>query len=147
MRPLWEALLEHHSQLEPQVRPPRSAEDSWRRRRAEYLKWLAEPGSFVVVTEGEGGEPAGYAVVRVGEGDDTWVTGDRTAELETLAVASGRRGEGIGGLLMDAVDAELAALGIVDLKVGVVSSNVDAMRFYERRGLVAYQTVLYRRRG
>ena len=40
VRPLWEALLEHHGQLKPQVRPTRSLADSWPRLRAEYAQWL-----------------------------------------------------------------------------------------------------------
>ena len=66
--------------------------------------------------------------------DDTWVTGD-VAEVESLAVSASERGAGIGTLLLDRVDAELAEAGIEDLQIGVVAANADALRFYERRGL------------
>jgi ribosomal protein S18 acetylase RimI-like enzyme len=126
--------------------PLREREDSWARRRAEYRRWLAEPGSFCLVAE-EDGALAGYALVRVGAGDDTWRTGDRQAELETLAVAPEARGRGVGTALMDAVHEGLAELGIVDLFVGVVVGNHDALRFYARHGLTPSYVHLYRRRG
>ena len=72
--------------------------------------------------------------------------GDRTAELETLAVLPEQRGAGIGGALMDAVDQELGRLGIDDLWVVVVAGNADALRFYERRGLRTYMHRMHRGR-
>ena len=77
-------------------------------RRGDYERWLAEPGSFALVAE-EDGEAVGYAVVHLQGPDETWVTGERTAELETIAVLPEQRGAGIGAALMDAVDRELGA--------------------------------------
>ena len=57
-------------------------------RRGDYERWLADPGSFALLAE-VGDEAVGYAVVHVQGPDETWVTGDRTAELETLAVLPG----------------------------------------------------------
>ena len=56
----------------------------------------------------------------------------------------GWRGQGIGTLLLDFVDAELAARGISDLIVAVMIGNSDAQRLYERRGLRPAEIVLYR---
>jgi ribosomal protein S18 acetylase RimI-like enzyme len=144
VRPLWLDLLEHHRSVTPQM-TVRAPEDSWQRRRAEYERWLADPGSFAVLAE-QDGEPLGYALVHVTDGDDTWDTGDRLAELESLSVAPAARGRGVGTALLDAVDEELERLGVTDLFLGVVASNTDAVRFYERRGLRRYLTVMHRRR-
>ncbi|WP_221321738.1 N-acetyltransferase [Actinoplanes sp. L3-i22] len=78
----------------------------------------------------------GYALVQVRPGpDDTWVTGNRMAELQTLSVAPGARGQGIGTRLLDRVDAELDAAGIGDLFIAALHGNDDAIRLYQRRGL------------
>lgn len=144
VRPLWLDLLEHHRAVTPEM-TTRSPDDSWARRRAEYERWLADPGSFALLAD-EDAEPLGYALVHVTDGDDTWDTGDRRADLESLSVAPAARGRGIGDALLDAVDDELDRLGVTDLFLGVVSTNADAIRFYERRGLRPYLTVMHRRR-
>ena len=66
--------------------------------------------------------------------DDTWVSGSRVAEIETLVVSPDARGGGVGSALLDAVDAELAAAGIEDVLIAAFVTNVDAIRLYERRG-------------
>ena len=142
--PVWASLLAHHGEVEPEL-PIRPAAESWPMRRADYELWLAEAGSFALVAE-EDGEAAGYAVVHLQGPDETWITSDRTAELETLAVMPDRRGAGIGAALMDAVDEELGRLGAVDLWVAVVSANTDAVRFYERRGMRSYMLRMHRGR-
>ncbi|MEV6697330.1 GNAT family N-acetyltransferase [Streptomyces sp. NPDC051453] len=79
---------------------------------------------------------ASQAFVQIEEGpDDTWVTGDRIAELQTLAVLPAERGHGIGTLLLDLVDAELDRMGVADLLIGTLAANTGAQRLYERRGL------------
>ena len=95
VRPLWEALLEHHGKVSPHLPPTRSAEDSWRRRRAEYDVWLAQPGSFMLVAE-SGERPMGYVLVLIEVGDDTWSTDERVAMIETLSVDPDWRGRGVG---------------------------------------------------
>lgn len=66
------------------------------------------------------------------------------AELQTFAVAPARRGSGIGTLLLDRVDAELATLGIRDVLVAVLEGNFNARRLYERRGFRPVMTTLAR---
>ena len=141
--PLWRALLEHHGEVEPDLET-RPASESWAMRLADYRRWLATPGSFALVAEAEG-QAVGYAVVHVTGPDETWVTSERTAELESLAVLPDHRGGGAGGALMDAVEEELRRLGIEDLWVAVVARNKEALRFYERRGLRTYMHRMHRR--
>jgi ribosomal protein S18 acetylase RimI-like enzyme len=54
------------------------------------------------------------------------------------------RGAGVGSALLDAVDEELAARGIIGLVIGVMEGNDGARRLYERRGLVPGWLQLYR---
>jgi GNAT superfamily N-acetyltransferase len=131
--PLWLGMLAHHGGVETTI-PMQPPEVSWPIRRALYASMLAEPGAFALLATRDGID-VGYCVVHVHRGpDDTWVTGD-VAEVESLAVAAEERGSGIGTLLLDRVDVELAAAGIVDLQIAVVAANADALRFYQRRGL------------
>lgn len=83
-----------------------------------------------------GGALVGYALVSIHEGaDDSWPTGDRYAEVETLVVALSWRGHGVGTQLLDMVDEELKRLDITALAIAVVDGNEDARRLYEGRGL------------
>lgn len=143
LEPLWLTLHHHHMS----VAAPAVFQDdatSWAARRSAYARWLAEDGSFVVLAQRDG-VPVGYAVVEILPGpDDTWVTGTRMAEVQTLAVAPTERGHGIGTMLLDAVDARLAELGIGDIFIAVLTGNAGALRFYERRGLRPVMTHLAR---
>lgn len=56
------------------------------------------------------------------------------AMLEELYVAPGHRGQGIGTQLMAAVLAEIQQRGAGELQINVDDVDVDARRFYERRG-------------
>jgi ribosomal protein S18 acetylase RimI-like enzyme len=143
LAPLWESLRQHHVGVVPEL-PPQPPQRSWEIRRALYEQVLREPDAFVLVAVEEGLD-VGYALVAVHDGpDDTWVTGDRIAEVETLAVLPQARGRGVGTALLDRVDAELDRIGVRDLRIAVVPSNADALRFYERRGLRPFLTVLGR---
>jgi hypothetical protein len=50
---LWRSLQEHHRSVDPAIPgiPPRSANDSWPRRRAKYVEWLRDPDAFVLLAE------------------------------------------------------------------------------------------------
>jgi ribosomal protein S18 acetylase RimI-like enzyme len=140
LQPLWEALHHHHAAIAPHLRalgPMRSPQESWLVRRGLYEEWLAEPDAFVLVAEA-GGEPVGYALVHMRAPDETWATGDRIAELESLAVLPEYRRLGVGRALVDAVFEHLRALDVSHWGVGVMSSNADAIRFYERLGLLPF---------
>jgi ribosomal protein S18 acetylase RimI-like enzyme len=140
LQPLWESLSRHHAEVAPELAvlgEVRPQADSWAVRRALYEEWLGEPDAFALVAEIEGG-PVGYAVVSLRGPEETWATGDRVAELQTLAVLPGHRGVGIGRALVDRMYEELRRLGVGHFVVGVVASNADAVRFYERLGLTKF---------
>jgi ribosomal protein S18 acetylase RimI-like enzyme len=134
-------LHEHHAAIAPTLAgaPARARPEAWALRRARYVEWLAEPGAFVAIARREG-EAIGCAVVSVEGGYESWDAGERVGAVHDIAVLPGARGEGVGGLLLDRVAAELAAAGISHYRLNVLIGNDDAFRFYERRGLTAITT-------
>jgi ribosomal protein S18 acetylase RimI-like enzyme len=152
LQPLWESLSEHHAAVAPELQalgPLRSSADSWAVRRDLYVRLLAEPDAFVLLAEtgitpvGDTGPtgsptPVGYALVHMRGPEETWASGDRVAELETLTVLPEHRGQGIGRALVEAAYGELRRLGVGQLSVGVLTANADAIRFYERLDLLPF---------
>jgi ribosomal protein S18 acetylase RimI-like enzyme len=138
LQPLWESLSRHHAEVAPELADvlgeARAPADSWKVRRALYEEWLAGPDAFALIAEVEGA-PVGYAVVHVRGPEETWSTGERVAELETLAVLPGHRGQGIGSALVERMHEELRRMEVGHFTVAVIASNADSVRFYERLGL------------
>lgn len=143
LQPLWNSLMDRHREAWERV-SMRSHQDSWPRRRAQYLEWLAEPGSFVLVAR-RGDQLIGYLLVATQEADETYMMGERQAEIETLAVLPGERGVGIGSALMDEAERLLRVAGIRDVLVATMHGNDAAQRFYERRGFTPFVHINYRR--
>jgi ribosomal protein S18 acetylase RimI-like enzyme len=138
LEPLWVAVHHIHSASMPDLAPYVSDEETWRERRELYRELFRKPKTFLFLARARG-ELVGYALGHiVGSAEswwsDTWHTGDRVGELESISVLPEHRGAGIGSALLDAVAAEFARLGVVDQVIGVLPGNVDAIRLYERRG-------------
>jgi len=133
IEPLWNALREHHSSVTPQLGLPRSRGESWRRRRGQYEKWLADSEAFALLATRKN-EPVGYAMVHVRDGSPTWPISERAGEIETLSVLPDERGLGTGTALLEAVRSELGACGITELSLLAIATNGEAIRFYERHG-------------
>ena len=74
----------------------------------------------------------------VSDGDtripDTWQTGARIGEIESLNVLPEYRGSGLGSVLLDRLETHRRARGAQDLILGALPGNADAIRLYERRG-------------
>lgn len=148
VEPLWNALQQHHSKLTPNLggsAPKRELEESWRRRRAKYERWLEDPETFFVIAESRD-RPIGYAFVTVGSGYAAWQTGDRLAELETLSVLPEHRGAGVGTALLESVWERLVEMGVEDLAITAAKSNLDSHRFYERHGFDQGFVIYYGKR-
>jgi ribosomal protein S18 acetylase RimI-like enzyme len=133
LEPLWNALREHHSGVTPHMGGPRSRRESWLRRRREYERWLAGGDAFVLLAE-RNGRQVGYAMVNVREGSPTWPISERAGELETLSVLPEQRGSGMGTALLESVRTELGKRGITEVSLHALTTNSDAIRFYERHG-------------
>jgi GNAT superfamily N-acetyltransferase len=140
LQPVWRALYEHHTALMPHLRDREVPfEQAWQSRREIEREWFeSEPDSFVLAAQNAGGY-VGYAFVRVRPGAGigaSWRASDPLAELAILVVLPEVRGAGVGSMLLDAVEAKLGELGIEDMLLGVITTNTEAMRLYERRGAV-----------
>jgi ribosomal protein S18 acetylase RimI-like enzyme len=138
LEPLWVAVHHVHQASMAELAPYVSDEETWRERRALYEEVFRKPETFLFLAR-VGRELVGYALGHVlGSAEswwsDTWRTGDRVGELESISVLPEHRGAGIGSALLDTVDAEFARLGVHDQVIGVLPGNVDARRLYERRG-------------
>jgi len=136
LEPLWLALHEHHVRISARLggMPARSADESWTRRRANYIEWANAPETFVLGAEAEHQVVLGYAFVRVSPGYSSWNSGERQAQLETLAVAPAIRGQGVGEQLLAAVRERLAKAGIDTISLSAICANERAHCFYERHG-------------
>lgn len=141
LRPAWLALRDHHGDLTPDWGPVREDDESWARRRGDYVKWLAEPDAFCLVARRDGAL-AGYTLVTVNAAGPTWGPVDRFGYVETLSVMPQERGRGVGSALLAAAEDHLADLGVVMVELSMVARNEDARRFYEREGYaVAFLTM------
>jgi ribosomal protein S18 acetylase RimI-like enzyme len=146
--PLWVAVHRRHAESMPELAPYVDDATTWRERRALYEELLAKPGTVLLLAR-DGGELVGYGLAHVmplAETwiGDTWVTGERIGEIESLSVLPGHRGKGIGTRLLDGLE---QALGVDDLILGVLPGNDAAIRMYERRGYRPTWLYLSRLRG
>jgi ribosomal protein S18 acetylase RimI-like enzyme len=142
--PLWLSLFDHHRAVGKSGLPIIDRGDSWPLRRQYYATILDGPDAFVLLARRDG-RPIGYAVAHIHEGaDDTWPTGDRIGEIDTLAVLPGERGNGLGTQLLDRAEERLASVGARSILIVVLHGNDDARRFYERRQMAPIATVLMR---
>ncbi len=136
--PLWVAVHHRHAESMPELAPYVDDEETWRVRRALYVDLLAKPETILLLAS-VGEATVGYGLAHVLPTDDswipdTWVTGPRIGEIESLSVLPEYRGSGIGSELLRRLEEHLHQLGVADLILGALAGNHDAIRLYERRG-------------
>jgi ribosomal protein S18 acetylase RimI-like enzyme len=151
LKPLWVSVHHQHAQSMPELGPYVDDDRTWEVRSALYGELLARPGTMLFLATA-GSAVIGYGLAHVLAAADTWLpdtwqTGARIGEIESLAVLPSHRGQGIGTRLLDALEAELAAIGIRDLILGVLPGNAEAIRLYQRRGYRPTWTYLSRLEG
>jgi ribosomal protein S18 acetylase RimI-like enzyme len=122
----------------PQLAPYVSDDETWRVRRVMYEELLAKADTLLLLAF-VGDTAVGYGQAHVLPVDetwipDTWVTGQRIGEIESLSVLPHYRGAGLGSVLLDRLEQHLYATGVKDLILGALPGNIDAIRLYERRG-------------
>ena len=83
--------------------------------------------------------PVGYAHVRSAKVPDC-IADRKAVELSRLYLLASAQGTGLGGALMTAALAEIAALGGRTVWLGAYDRNVKALDFYARRGFVQVGT-------
>ncbi|QQR35034.1 GNAT family N-acetyltransferase [Devosia oryziradicis] len=89
---------------------------------AEFEKFPAEAPHAILVIEVDG-EPAGWGAREHGD-----------HVISDLWIAPQFRGIGLGGNLLTALEAEIAAMGLPDAELETLATNYKAIRFYERHG-------------
>jgi ribosomal protein S18 acetylase RimI-like enzyme len=138
LEPLWVSVHHRHAEAMPELAPYVSDAQTWAVRGALYAELLAKPDTVLLLAEVDA-ELIGYGLAHVmAVGDtwlpDTWATGARIGEIESLSVLPEYRGRGVGTRLLDALEHELDNDGVRDLVLGVLPGNAAAIRLYERRG-------------
>lgn len=138
VEPLWVAVHHRHIESMPELAPYVDDTQTWRARRELYEELLAKPDSLLLLATVDG-ELIGYGLTHVmpvaGSWiEDTWRTGDRVGEIESLSVLPAYRGTGLGSELLERLEAHLRDLGVEDMILGALAGNADAVRLYERRG-------------
>ncbi len=138
LEPLWVAVHHRHVESMPELAPYVDDATTWAVRSAFYAELLAKPDTVLLLASA-GGALVGYGLAHVMAVDetwaaDTWVTGDRIGEIESLAVLPEHRGRGLGGRLLDGLEEALRDDGVNDLILGLLPGNTGAARLYERRG-------------
>jgi ribosomal protein S18 acetylase RimI-like enzyme len=135
LEPLTRALHSHHQTVDPEVPgvPPRDEDAWWRIRSERYRGWLADDDGFVLVAE-QNDMPIGYALITFHGADDSHVTGDSFAELQSLAVLAEHRGRGVGRALLDEVYRQVREAGVHEMVIGVLATNEPALRLYRKDG-------------
>lgn len=138
IEPLWVAVHHRHIGSMPELAPYVSDGDTWRARRTLYEDLLTKPDTLLLLAVVDD-KPIGYGlthVMPVADSwiEDTWTTGDRIGEIESLSVLPSYRGSGLGSELLDRLESHLHERGVDDLILGALAGNSDAIRLYERRG-------------
>jgi ribosomal protein S18 acetylase RimI-like enzyme len=138
LEPLWVAVHHQHQAAMPELAPYVSDEVTWREHGPMYEELFRRPDTFLFLAS-DGDRLIGYALGHVTPVEetwiaDTWVTGKRIGELESISVLPEYRGQGLGSRLLDEVDREFDAIGVEDVVIGLLPGNEGALRLYERHG-------------
>lgn len=138
LEPLWVGVHHRHAESMPELAPYVDDQQTWAARSVLYAELLGKPDTVLLLATADG-ELVGYGLAHVMPAGDTWVadtwqTGDRIGEIESLAVLPSYRGRGIGTQLLTGLERELQAIGVRDLIIGVLPGNEGAIRLYQRHG-------------
>jgi ribosomal protein S18 acetylase RimI-like enzyme len=138
VEPLWIAVHHRHAETMPELAPFVGDDESWAVRKVLYEELLVKPDTLLLLAF-DGSAAIGYGLAHVMALEDSWIpdtwqTGQRIGEVESLSVLPEYRGSGLGSVLLDQLEAHLRARGARDLILGVLPGNDDAIRLYQRRG-------------
>ncbi len=138
LEPLWVSVHHRHAEAMPELAPYVDDQQTWAARSALYAELLGKRDTILLLAAADG-ELVGYGLAHVMPAGDTWVadtwqTGNRIGEIESLAVLPSHRGHGIGTQLLTGLESELRAIGVRDLIIGVLPGNEAAIRLYQRHG-------------
>lgn len=112
------------------------------RQRRGLALLLAEPARAAVVVAERAGEVVGMATAQLVV---STAQGAPSAWVEDVVVAEAARGRGIGGRLLDALEAWARARGATRLQLLADLENAPALGFYAGRGWSRTQLLALRR--
>jgi ribosomal protein S18 acetylase RimI-like enzyme len=151
LEPLWVAVHHQHQRAMPELGPYVSDAATWDERRALYRRLFADHEPVLLLArdaERVVGYGLAYAMPVAGTWlADTWATGPRIGEIESLAVLPDHRGRGLGSRLLEELHERLREQGVTDLVLGALAGNVDALRLYRRHGYTPTWLYLSRLHG
>jgi ribosomal protein S18 acetylase RimI-like enzyme len=122
LEPLWVTVHHRHVEAMPELAPHVDDQQTWEARSALYSDLLTKPGTVLLLASSDEGL-IGYGLAHVVSAGETWVadtwrTGERIGEIESLAVLPSRRDRGIGTMLLDELESALEAIGVTDFDSG-----------------------------
>ncbi len=109
---------------------------------SKYQEMLDGKGIMLLAKEGE--KPVGQVVLELGGPRSPRMSPEvsqafaNIPEITAAEVVEEFRGRGIGGKMIQTLEAEAKALGFDKVCIGVATKNVDARRLYERLGYRDY---------
>lgn len=111
----------------------RTAEHLWMHDAAMLRRWIAGDANncLVHVAEDERGAIVGIAMVTL---RPELLSDEPSAHLEAIAVDSGLEGQGLGKMLLDAIELDAKSRGAMTMTLHVFSTNGRARAFYEKSG-------------
>jgi ribosomal protein S18 acetylase RimI-like enzyme len=138
LEPLWVAVHHKHQRAMPELAPYVTDAETWQERRLLYEQLFAEHDPVLLLGRHEGrlvGYALGYTLPVSGTWlADTWATGSRIGEVESLSVLPEYRGRGLGSDLLEQLHERLRSQGAQDFILGALAGNADAIRLYQRHG-------------
>jgi ribosomal protein S18 acetylase RimI-like enzyme len=119
-----------HVQAEPERYRPTHREHVEAR-----FQTVLESDATVVFLAVMAGEPVGYAVAEIIQNQGhTFRAPERYLLVDQIAVVSTNRRQGVGRVLMDAIDAHARDNGLDRVELDVRAHNRQALAFYESLG-------------
>jgi GNAT superfamily N-acetyltransferase len=142
---LWGALHQQHTMTNPHLEDIISSvglDESWRRRRAQYKAWLADPETMAILAEHDG-DLAGYAMVTIRESSQgSWDRGERIAVVQTFAIDPEYTGTGVGSKLLEEIRRQLASMGVRDIEFSALATASEDIDFLEQEGFRPFVTTM-----
>ena len=111
----------------------------------EFREILEDPDQTLLAAEGEDGRVVGFlhaCLVRFR--DNEYFTDHDRLHIESLAVLSSARRQGVGRALMKAAEERAAVLGVQETTLHVWNFNEKAMALYASEGFRPLQTLMVR---
>jgi GNAT superfamily N-acetyltransferase len=134
------AIQEHERALVPALRPGDAIAEAYA---AHLLRSVAQRGGAMLMARAEG-DTIGFVCGWPGTDDDPLVEPQARAHgyVSDLFVLPEWRGQGVGSLLLGAIEQALAACGFPRLRICAKAGNREALGSYAAFGFAAYEVIL-----